>query len=304
LPAPPYRCHRRPTRRWVWRVLAPIQIVSLNIARFRQTLATLSQINDVVRVGTDRERDAPPDLSRRPSGDIMAVGLYLSFSPQAEPQLRRINLEVSAGEIVAITGPSGGGKSTLLKALFGLYPQYMGTIRLGGLDLRQLHPAEVRAAVGYAPQQPAFFDDSVAANFRYALLSATDADIIEALAAVGLALPHPSLPLGLATRITNSGAGAFSQDLLCRLSIARALIKKPAILLLDDPGGLGREGDAAFMAHLRTLRGKTTVLLVTERPSHMRIADRVVWMRSGIVVADSASAAAPHISNREMSKTA
>jgi ATP-binding cassette, subfamily C, bacterial LapB len=288
----------------VWRVLAPIQIVSLNIARFRQTLATLDQINDVVRVGIDRERDAPPDLSRRLSGEIMAAGLYLSFSPQAEPQLRRVNLEVKAGEIVAITGPSGGGKSTLLKALFGLYPQYMGTIRLDGLDLRQLHPAEVRAAVGYASQQPAFFEDSVVANFRYARLSATNADILEALAAVGLALPHPALPRGLATLVTNSGAGSFSQDLLCRLSIARALVKKPAILLLDDPSGLGREGDAAFMAHLRALRGKTTVLLVTERPSHMRIADRVIWMRSGTIVADSAATATPHILNQEMSKTA
>ena len=289
----------------VWRVLAPIQIVSLSIARLRQTLATLSQINDVVRVGTDRERDAPPDLSRRLSGDIMAAGLYLSFSPQAEPQLRRVNLEVKAGEIVAITGPSGGGKSTLLKALFGLYPQYMGTVRLGGLDLRQLHPAEVRAAVGYASQQPALFDDSVAANFRYARLNATDADILEVLAAVGLTLPHPALPRGLATRVTHSGAGSFSQDLLCRLSVARALIKKPAILLLDDPGGgLGRDGDAAFMAHLRALRGKTTVLLVTERPGHMRVADRVIWMRSGMIIADSAATATPHILNQDMSKTA
>ena len=172
----------------------------------RQTLATVGQINDVVRIGTDRERDAPPNLSRRLSGNILASGLYLSFGPQAEPQLRRVDLEVKAGEIVAITGPSGGGKSTLLKALLGLYPQYMGTIRLGGLDLRQLNPAEIRAAVGYVSQQPAFFDDSLAANFRYAHPSASDADILEALAAVGLSLPHPALPQGLATRIASTRA--------------------------------------------------------------------------------------------------
>ena len=220
-------------------------------------------------------------------GNILASGVYLSLGAQQEPQLRGVNLEIKAGEIVAITGPSGSGKSTLLKVILGLYPQYMGTVRLGGLDLRQLHPAEVRAAVGYASQQPAFFYGSVAANFRFACPSATDADIIEALAAVGVSLPNPALPDGLATRISGTDARSLSQGLLCRLSIARALVKKPAILLLDDPGnGLDRAGDAAFMAHLDMLRGKSTVLLVTARPSHMRMADRVIEMRGGVIVAD------------------
>jgi ABC-type multidrug transport system fused ATPase/permease subunit len=162
----------------------------------------------------------------------------------------------------------------------------MGTVRLGGLDLRQLHPAEARTAIGYASQQLAFFYGSIAANFRFACPSATDADIIEALAAVGVSLPNPDLADGLETRISGTNARSLSQGWLCRLSIARALVKKPAILLLDDPGnGLDQAGDAAFMAHLEMLRGKSTVLWVTARPSHMRMADRVVEMRGGAIVA-------------------
>ena len=271
----------------VWRVLVPIQIVSLNIARLKQTLSTVRQINDLVRLGTERENEVPPTLSRRLTGQLFASGVYLSLDAQQEPQLRGVNLEVKAGEIVAITGPSGSGKSTLLKVILGLYPQYMGTVRLGGLDLRQLHPAEARAAIGFASQQLAFFYGSIAANFRFACPSATDADIIAALAAVGVSLPNPALPEGLETRISGTDARSLSQGWLCRLSIARALVKKPAILLLDDPGsGLDQAGDAAFMAHLEVLRGKSTVLWVTARPSHMRMADRVVEMRGGMVVAD------------------
>jgi ABC-type multidrug transport system fused ATPase/permease subunit len=165
----------------------------------------------------------------------------------------------------------------------------MGTVRIDGLDLRQLDPAEVRAAVGYVSQQPAFFYGSVAANFRFACPSATDAQIIEALAAVGVSLPNPALPDGLATRMSGTEARSISQGLLCRLSIARALVKKPPILLFDDPGnGLDRAGDAAFMTYLARHRGQSTVLLVTARPSHMRLADRVLEMRSGVVTADGA----------------
>ena len=271
----------------VWRVLVPIQIFSLNIARLKQTLTTVHHINDLIRMGNEHASEAPPILSRRLTGQIFVSGAYLSLGQRQEPQLRGVNLKVKAGEIVAIFGPSGSGKSTLLKVILGLYPQYLGTIRLGGLDLRQLHPAEARASIGFASQQLAFFYGSIAANFRFACPDATDADIIAALAAVGVTLPHPALPDGLATRISGTDARSLSQGWLCRLSIARALVKKPSILLIDDLGnGLDPAGDAAFMKHLEVLRGKCTVLWVTARPSHMLMADRVIEMRGGAIVTD------------------
>jgi ABC-type bacteriocin/lantibiotic exporter with double-glycine peptidase domain len=271
----------------VWRVLAPVQIVCLNLSRLAQTLSTVRQINEVTRLRAEREVETPPMFYRRLGGHLFASGVYLSNSAQHEPQIKGLNLEVKRGEIVAITGPNGSGKSTLLKVLLGLYPHYMGTVRLGGYDLRQLDPTEVRAAIGYAPQQPTFFYGSLAANFRFTCSSATDADIMEALAHVGLSLPNPDLPDGLATRISGSGSRSLSQGVLMRLSLARALVKKPAMLFLDDPGtGLDRAGDDALIAHLASLRSKTTVLLVTARPSHMRIADRVIEMRGGMVAMD------------------
>ena len=271
----------------VWRVLVPIQIFSLNIGRLKQTLGTVRQINDLVRMGNEHASEAPPILSRRLTGQIFVSGAYLSLGQRQEPQLRGVNLKVKAGELVAIVGPSGSGKSTLLKVILGLYPQYLGTIRLGELDLRQLHPAEIRASIGFASQQLAFFYGSIAANFRFASPDATDADIVAALAAVGVTLPHPALPDGLATRISGTDARGLSQGWLCRLSIARALVKKPSILLLDNPGnGLDQAGDAALMKHLAGLRGRCTVLWVTARPSHMRMADRVIEMGGGAIVTD------------------
>lgn len=269
----------------VWRILLPVQIVSLNLPRLRQLRTTVRQINDLMRMRPERD-DAIPMVFRPLRGSIITSSLYLSMGSHQEPQLRRVNLEVNAGEIVAITGPSGSGKSTLLKVLLGLYPQYMGTVRLGGLDMRQLDPAEIRAAIGYAPNEPTFFYGSLAANLRFAFPDATDHDLIEALAAVGIRLPHADLPEGLDTRISGTASRSFSQGMLERLSLARAFVKKSSILLLDAPHrGLDAAGDIAMMTHLNALRGSTTVLLVTARPSHMRIADRVVVMNAGIVVA-------------------
>ena len=272
----------------VWRVLVPIQIVSLNIARLKQTLATVRQINDLIRMGNEHAQRGAADTVSTPHRAASCVsGTYLSLGQQAraatarrQPQgqgwgdRRHLRTERKRQIHAAESDP---------RALSPI----LGTIRLGGLDLRQLHPAEARAAIGYASQQPAFFYGSIAANFRFACPDATDADIIDALAAVGVTLPHPGPAHGLATRISGTDARSLSQGWLCRLSIARALVKKPAILLLDDLGnGLDPAGDAAFMAHLEVLSGKSTVLLVTARPSHMRMADRVIEMRGGTIVTD------------------
>jgi ABC-type bacteriocin/lantibiotic exporter with double-glycine peptidase domain len=267
----------------VWRMLLPVQIVSLNLPRLWQLRTTVRQIDDLMRMRPERDERAPL-VYRRLRGSIGTSGLYLNLGTRQEPQLRGVNIDIQPGEIVVVTGPSGSGKSTLLKVLLGLYPQYVGTVRLGGLDMRQLDPAEIRAAIGYASDDLTFFYGTVAGNLRFAFPDATDHDIVEALAAVGIRLPHPDLPEGVETRISATASRSFSQGMLCRLSLARAFVKKSSIILLDDAhSGLDAGGDAALISHLNALRGNTTVVLVTARPSHMRIADRILIMNAGAV---------------------
>jgi len=269
----------------VWRILLPVQIVALNLPRLRQVRSTIRQINDLMRMRAERD-EAIPMVFHHLRGSIFASGLYLAIGAQQAPQLKGVNLDIKQGEIIAITGPSGSGKSTLLKVLLGLYPQYMGTVRLGGFDMHQLDPEEIRAAIAYAPNQPMFFNGTVAANIRFGLPDATDHDITEALAAVGISLPDPHLPDGIETLISSTAARSLPQGILSRLSLARALVKKSSILMLDDShNGLDPAGERALATNLNALRGHTTVLIVTPRADHMRLADRVLVMNAGVVVA-------------------
>ena len=269
----------------VWRMLLPVQIVSLNLPRLRQIRTTVRQIDDLMRMRPERD-DAIPMVFRRLRGTISTLGLYLNLGTRQEPQLKGVNIDINAGEIVSVTGPSGSGKSTLIKVLLGLYPQYIGTVRIGGHDMRQLDPDEIRAAIGYGSNGLTFFYGTVAGNLRFAFPDATDHDIVEALEAAGIRLPHPDLPQGIETRISATASRSFSQGMLCRLSLARAFVKKSSIILLDDAHScLDDAGDTALIAHLNSLRGKTTVVLVTARPSHMRISDRILVMNAGVVAA-------------------
>jgi ATP-binding cassette subfamily B protein len=195
--------------------------------------------------------------------------------------LRGIDLTVAPGEVVALVGPSGGGKSTMGALLSRLYDPTAGRITLDGHDLRDLDPAWLRQLVGVVSQEPVLFSTSIADNVRYGRPEASDEQVLAAIRAANAEPFLASFPAGLQTRVGERGqqlSGGQKQ----RVAIARALLKDPRILLLDEAtSALDAESEALVQEALaRLMRGRTAVI-IAHRLSTVVGADRVIVVEAG-----------------------
>jgi ATP-binding cassette, subfamily C, bacterial CydCD len=178
---------------------------------------------------------------------------------------------VGPGQVLALAGPSGVGKSTLLAAILGLLPVDSGRILVGGVPVGEVDAAAWHRRVGWVPQLPFLFPGSVADNVRLERLDAPDADVRAALTAVGLGSLDPAAPLG------EAGSG-ISSGQRRRVGVARALLRGADVLLLDEPtAGLDAEAEATVLAAVRAAADAgATVILVAHRPAALAVADRIV----------------------------
>lgn len=203
---------------------------------------------------------------------------------EGEPVLANCSLQVAPGEVVAIQGPSGGGKTTLLRLLLGQLRAETGRVMIGGNPIDTLDLAPWRERVAWMGQHPRLMADTLAANLRVAHADATDADLTQALTFAGLESWFATLPEGLATRL-GEGGRPMSGGQLRRLALARVRLRRADVLLLDEPtASLDPDTEAAIVARVAELaQGKTTVLL-THRPAPLRLADRVYHLSHGALM--------------------
>jgi subfamily B ATP-binding cassette protein MsbA len=208
---------------------------------------------------------------------------YLS-DPTAPWALREIDLTVAPGEVVALVGPSGAGKTTLVTLLPRFWDVAEGRILLDGIDIRDLRLADLRGAIGIVPQEPALFSGTVRENIAYARPGAT---VDEVDAAARAAHAHEfveRLPQGYDTLVGERGV-KLSGGQRQRIAIARALLKNPAVLVLDEAtSSLDNESERLIEdAMERLLVGRTT-LIIAHRLSTVRRADRLIVLDHGRIV--------------------
>ena len=271
----------------VWRGLSPIQSAFLGLTRLGQSMESIKQINQLMLIGLERQPGKHATLYRKLKGKISLLGVSLRYSAQTEPALSGLTLKINAGELIAVTGNSGAGKSTILKVIAGLYRPQAGVVQIDDIDSRQLDVGELRHALGFVPQRQSFFYGTISQNIRLAHPTATTDDIKQALKKAGVLDQVMELEDGLEFRLRGNRETRFSNGFLKQLMLARAFVKNAPIYLLDEPGAqLDYAADKALMDTLRQQKGKTTTVMVTHRPSHMYLADRVVVVNYGQVVAD------------------
>ncbi|MFD7943836.1 thiol reductant ABC exporter subunit CydD [Streptomyces sp. NPDC059744] len=216
-----------------------------------------------------------------PSLRLELEGLTVRHEGRAEPSLDGASLVVDEGETVALVGPSGVGKSTLLNVVLGFTAPDEGRIRVGGVDLATLAPERWRERIAWVPQRPQLFAGTIAENVRLARPDADDGAVTAALRDAGAYDFVAELPDGAQTLLGEDGAG-LSAGQRQRLALARAFLADRPLLLLDEPtASLDGETEAGIVEAVRRLAAGRTVLLVVHRPALLSVADRVVVLEPG-----------------------
>lgn len=210
---------------------------------------------------------------------------------EGETVLRKCSLQVQAGEAVAIRGPSGGGKTTLLRLLLGQLCAQDGDVLIDGRSIEDIDLVAWRERIAWMSQHPRLMADSLAANLRVARSDATEAELRESLTFAGLGGWFADLRDGLATRL-GEGGRQLSGGQLRRLALARVRLRRADVLLLDEPtASLDAETEEAVIERIAELRRGRTLVLLTHRAAPLRIVDRVLDLENGRLCAPRDEAA-------------
>jgi ABC-type multidrug transport system fused ATPase/permease subunit len=234
----------------------------------------------------------PPDPQRLPIGGPLGVELRdVHFAyPGGAPVLRGVSLSVAPGEVLAICGPTGSGKSSLLELVPRFYDPARGAVLLGGRDARTLRLADVHAATALVTQRPILFSESLRDNLTAGRPDAAWADIAAACEVAGVTAFAAELPEGWDTAIGERGVN-LSGGQRQRVALARALLSAAPILVLDDPlSAVDTETELRIVARLRTALAGRAVLLATQRLSTLALADRIAVLDEGEIVEQGTAA--------------
>lgn len=235
---------------------------------------------------------ALPAALPAPRGEVGFENVTFHYpSRPATPALDRFTLHVAPGETVALVGPSGAGKTTVLQLLLRFYDPAQGRITLEGVDLRDLDPTALRGRMALVAQDPVIFSASAAENIRYGRPDATDAEVEAAARAAAAHEFISALPEGYASQLGPRGV-LLSGGQRQRIAIARAILRDPPLLLLDEAtSALDAESEQAVQQAIARLAEGRTTLVVAHRLATVRRADRIVVMEAGRVVAMGTHAA-------------
>lgn len=261
------------------RALAPVEQV---VAQWRGFLAARQARTRIAALlGRIEERERELALPK-PTRSIVVRQLATGPDRTRKPLVAGVNFSLEAGEAMGILGLSGSGKTSLARALVGVWPVLQGEVRLDGSELSHFDPEALGAAIGYLPQDVDLFDGTVAQNISRFQPQAPSEAILKAAA---LAQTHEliaSLPDGYDTRLGERGA-VLSAGQRQRIGLARALYGDPFLIVLDEPNSnLDFEGDAALTSALTAAKARgAIVIVVAHRPSAIAAADKLLFLQSG-----------------------
>lgn len=263
-----------------WRVVMPMQQIAAIAPRLEQVNGGIQQLEQLLALPPEREQASDTATTHRLRGQVELVNVAMRYPRQLDAVFAGLSLSIAPGEMVAIAGANGSGKSSVLKLVNGMYKQAAGSIRLDGVDIRQLDPLGLRRGISYIPQSVALFNGTVRENLMLAAPLAHETDLLEALERAEALAEVMELPEGLDTPIGAHGL-QLPQVLAFKLGLARAYMDlKPLVLCDELPYALlNTQAGDAFKRQLMRLKGRHTILLVAHTSDLVKLADQAMYLR-------------------------
>jgi ABC-type multidrug transport system fused ATPase/permease subunit len=265
-------------------VYGPLCGIANTTGALQQAVASARRIRETLQVPTEQSDEPQAVEAGRLAGHLVFDDVGFSY-PTGGPLLNGVSFHAAPGETVALVGMSGAGKTTIASLIMRLYDVSSGRVLIDGHDVRTFTRRSLRQAIAYVSQDTVASSGTIRENLRYGRLDAADEEIECAARA---ACAHEFImaqQLGYDTRLGEQGAG-LSGGQRQRLSIARALLKNAAILILDEPtAALDRISEDLVFSRLRALQRERTILVIAHRLSTVRSADRILVVDQGRIVA-------------------
>ena len=262
-----------------WPVIALGWVINI----FQRGTASLGRIHELMEERPEIT-DGPSVVAKKYSlkGDISFRNL--SFSYDRTPVLEDVELDIASGSSLAIVGPTGSGKTTLVSLIPRIYDALPGTILIDGKPIREYPLAELRRNIGFVPQETFLFSDTIRENIAFGVDHATEEEVSWAATAANIASDIEAFPDQYRTLVGERGI-TLSGGQKQRVAIARALIRNPRILILDDAlSSVDTQTEDKILNHLRqVMKGRTTIF-ISHRVSTVRNADRIAVLHGGRVV--------------------
>lgn len=270
---------------YLMQILMSVMMATFMLMQVPRSAVCAERISEVLTTETSVRRSADPrplDPSRRGHLDLEAV--TFAYPGAEAPVLSDCSLSARPGQVVAVIGSTGAGKSTLVNLVPRLFDATAGTVRVAGVDVRDLDPEVLWAELGMVPQKAYLFSGTIRSNLAHGLPDATEEQMWDALEVSQARDFVAALPEGLDSPVAQGGTN-FSGGQRQRLAIARAVVRRPAIYLFDDSfSALDLTTDARLRAALRPVTTEATVVVVAQRVSTIRDADVIVVLEDGRVV--------------------
>lgn len=274
---------------YVRNFFSPLQEVAMFLNSYQSATAALEKVSGVLEEQpTVPDPTQPVDLWEA-RGDLTFDKVTFGYSRE-RTILPNFSLEIPAGQTVALVGTTGAGKTTLAKLVSRFYDPSEGSVRLDGVDLRAMHPKDLRRAIVMVTQEAYLFSGTVADNIALGKPEASFAEIKAAADAVGASAFIEALPDGYNTDVNKRG-GRVSAGQRQLISFARAFLANPAVLILDEAtASLDIPSERQIQEALQTLLADRTAIIIAHRLSTVAIADRVLVMERGQIIEDDAPA--------------